>query len=80
MQGLGAAPLSRLTARLSHDLPIGGPREHYMRAVVQNGVITPEQRQDSALLSVLANANALMVRLAEDPARHAGDEVSYIPL
>ncbi|MFK7939050.1 MAG: gephyrin-like molybdotransferase Glp [Roseovarius sp.] len=80
MLGLGTAPLSRLTARLGHDLATGGPREHYMRAVVKDGVITPETRQDSALLSVLADANALMVRPADDTARAAGDQMSYIPL
>ncbi len=80
MQGLGAAPLSRLTARLGHDMPQGGPREHYMRAIVKDGIITPEPRQDSALLSVLADANALMIRPADDPARKAGDAVHYLSL
>lgn len=80
MLGLGAAPTPRLRARLAHDLPKGGPREHYMRAEVAGGEITPEDRQDSSLLSVLARANALMVRPADDAPRRAGDEMEYIPL
>ncbi|MDR9394375.1 MAG: molybdopterin molybdotransferase MoeA [Roseovarius sp.] len=80
LQGLGAEPAPRRTARLSRDLPQGGPREHYMRAEVANGLITPEPRQDSALLSVLANANALMIRPAGDGARSQGDEMEYLAL
>lgn len=80
MLGLGAAPAPRLNARLACDMPKGGPREHYMRALVANGEITPESRQDSALLSVLANANALLVRPAEDTPRRKGEPVSYLPL
>ena len=53
-----------------------GPRAHYMRARVEPGAAgwecTPFDRQDSALLSVLAEANALMVRPPHDPARDAG--------
>ena len=51
-----------------------------MRAEVANGLITPEPRQDSALLSVLANANALMIRPAGDGARSRGDEMEYLAL
>jgi len=80
MLGLGAAPAPRLSARLAHDLPSGGPREHYMRAEVAEGTITPEPRQDSALLSVLAHANALMIRPAADGPRKAGDAMDYLAL
>ena len=37
-------------------------------------------RQDSALLSVLATANALIVRPPNDPARAAGEPVTYLIL
>lgn len=80
MLGLGAAPAARLTARLAADLPENGPREHYMRAVVQDGTIAPADRQDSALLSVLSRANALLIRPAGDGPRRAGDPVYYLPL
>jgi molybdopterin molybdotransferase len=39
---------------------------------------TPFERQDSALLSVLSAANALMVRPPHEPARQAGDPVVFI--
>jgi len=78
MLGLGAAPAPRQTARLAHDMSKGGPREHYMRAMVKDGVVTPAPAQDSALLTVLADANALMIRPADDPPRKAGDEMLYL--
>lgn len=80
MLGLGAARAPRLTARLAHDLPQGGPREHYMRAHLRDGMIAPEDRQDSSLLSVLAGADALMIRPADDAPRKAGEPIDYLPL
>lgn len=80
MLGLGAGGAPRLTARLAHELPGNGVREHYMRARVQDGTITPEPRQDSALLSVLADVNALMIRPADDAPRKAGDRIDYLPI
>ncbi len=67
-------------ARLSVPLGKNGPREHYMRAVLDNGGIRACDDQDSSLLSVLAQANALLVRQPHDPAREAGDEVLYLPI
>ncbi len=67
-------------ARLSAPLEKNGPREHYMRAVLDNGGIRACDDQDSSLLSVLAQANALLVRQPHDPAREAGDEVLYLPI
>lgn len=80
MLGLGAGRSPRLTARLARDMDAGGPREHYMRAQVEDGTIEPAPRQDSALLSVLAQANALMIRPAGDGARKAGDVMDYIKI
>ena len=80
MQGLPAQPAPRQSARLGADLGRNGPREHYMRANVTGGEITAADRQDSALLSVLAGANALLIRPVNDPARRAGETVDYIPL
>ncbi len=78
MLGLGAHRAARLTARLAHDLMPGGPREHYMRAQVAGGTIAAAKRQDSALLSVLADANALMIRPADDGPRNAGALIEYL--
>ena len=80
MQGLAAAPAPRLTARLAIPLPPNGPREHYMRARLIPEGIRPEDRQDSSLLSILAHADALLVRPPQDPARDAGEVVDYLPV
>ncbi len=80
MLGLGAARAARLSAPLAVGLAANGPREHYMRATLANGTITAHPHQDSALLSVLSAANALLVRPVDDPARKAGEIMDYIPL
>ncbi len=68
------------TAPLATALPANGPRAHYMRAKLHDGALTPDERQDSSLLSVLAAANALVIRPVGDPARSKGENVSYIPI
>lgn len=80
MLGLGDAPAPMRDAVLGVDLPANGPRAHYMRAQLRDGAVHPDTRQDSSLLSVLAHADALLVRPVEDPARKAGDTVRVIPL
>lgn len=83
MLGMPAAPAPRRTARLTVDLPANGPREHYLRAVVStdgDARITPFDRQDSSLLSVLSQSNALLVSPAHAPMTKAGDAVAYLPL
>ena len=51
-----------------------------MRAALQDGVATVFDRQDSSLLGVLSQANALAVRPPNDPARKAGDTLEFILL
>ena len=80
MLGLGRDAATRHTAKLSAPLPANGPREHYMRAILEGDGLRAFERQDSSLLTVLAGANALLVRPPDDPARPAGAEVSYIAL
>jgi molybdopterin molybdotransferase len=84
MMGLRARPRPRLAARLARDLPVNGPREHYMRSTLTAGPdlpgITPHDSQDSSLLTVLSNADALMVRPPHDGPRAAGEVVAYLPL
>lgn len=80
MLGLGKSTAPRLTARLAKPLAENGPREHYMRAVVDKGTITAAARQDSALLSVLSQANALLIRPPHDPMRESGDTVEFVPI
>ena len=80
MLGLGAHPAPRQRRPLDHDIAANGPREHYMRARLSETGIAPFDRQDSSLLSVLASADALLVRPAHDAARKAGDMVDFVLL
>jgi molybdopterin molybdotransferase len=79
---LGAADIEAdlRQAPLATSLPANGPRTHYMRAQLTDGALHPDAQQDSSLLSVLATADALMVRPVDDPARAAGEMMDYIPL
>lgn len=79
-QGLPALSRTKLTATLAAPVTANGPREHYMRARVENGQLTAFDRQDSSLLTVLADANALLIRPIADPARTAGETVQYLPI
>ncbi|MCX7566178.1 molybdopterin molybdotransferase MoeA [Sulfitobacter sp. F26169L] len=80
MLGLGHSAAPRRVVPLAAGLPANGGREHYMRANIHDGAVTAEQRQDSSLLSVLATANALLVRPPNDPARQKGDMVDIIDI
>ena len=80
MMGLQKSPAQRKFANLEVDMGIGGPREHYMRAIVRAGKIMPESDQDSSLLSVLANSNALLIRPAGDRQRIKGEIMEYIEI
>ncbi|WP_371169825.1 gephyrin-like molybdotransferase Glp [Aliiroseovarius sp. 2305UL8-7] len=80
MLGLGKAAAARQSAKLAAPVGPNGPREHYMRARVENGEVTIFDSQDSALLSVLAQANALAVRAPNDPARTVGDDIEFLSI
>ena len=71
-------------ARLAVATGPTGPRTHYMRARLSPGpdlpLIAPFERQDSALLAVLAEADALLIRPLGDGAQPAGALVDYLPL
>ena len=52
-----------------------------MRARIdKSGTISIAERQDSSLLSVLSEANALVVRGPNTAAQGAGAMVEYLPL
>ena len=70
------ARLLPLTASVGKN----GPRAHYMRGVVQDHKVRVFDRQDSALLTVLNQANCLIVRPPHDPERPEGFEVMVIDL
>jgi len=72
-------------ALVAVDLKANDQREDYVRARLSRdtdgaATIEPHKVQDSSMLSVLAWANALLVRPAHDPARRAGEIVQVIDL
>lgn len=79
-QGLpaAAAPLSH--APLLEDLPENGPRAHYMRARLSAEGLSPFGSQDSSLLTLLSQADALILRAPHAPATAAGSLQPYLPL
>jgi molybdopterin molybdotransferase len=82
MLGLPGGLPETLPARLAGQLGPNGPRAHYMRARVRRTgagwECAPFGRQDSALLSILAEANALLCRPPDDPARDLGEAVEFL--
>lgn len=82
--GLGENPPPTARAVLGADIGPTGPRTHYMRARLAPGaglpLITPFDRQDSALITILTEADALLIRPLGDGPRPAGTEVDFIPL
>lgn len=82
LQG-GAPLLRRDSAALAVDLPANGPRDHYMRARLEPGVdgrlaAWPFSNQDSSLVNVMAQADALVRRPPGAPAAVAGEIVEVI--
>jgi len=78
-----ALPVARY--RLGLDLPANDQREDYLRARLlpgTDGVIEahPAARQDSSMLRILAEAQALVIRAPHAPALAMGAEVEAIPL
>ena len=77
------APQAR-SAILGADVDANGPRTHYMRARLAPGDglprIMPFDRQDSSLLSILASADALLIRPVGDGPQPAGTLVQYLAL
>jgi len=82
---LGADTKAELrAATLIRDLPANDQRQDYLRArtEVRDGKLCVEafMIQDSSMLSILAKANALIVRPPNASAAKAGDQVDILPL
>jgi molybdopterin molybdotransferase len=79
---LGLPPADNIVERrLADPLPRNGPRQHYMRARdLGDGRCRVFERQDSSLLTVLADADVLVVRPPNDPEWPAGAVVAALPL
>ncbi len=73
-----------MTARLSRDLPANDFRQSYLRTrlVQENGDIwaDPFETQDSSMLSLMALADALIVRKPNAEPAKPGDRIEIIPL
>ena len=80
MLGLGANPVEQRRVELETPLSANGPREHYMRAKLKHGKAHAFERQDSALLTVLSEANCLIVRPPNDAPKSKGDLVSIVKI
>lgn len=84
MQGMPATAAPTARAILAQDVGPAGPRVHYMRARLSPGdslpKITPFAAQDSALLRILTEADALLIRPLGDGPRRAGEVVEFLPL
>ncbi len=81
MQGLPGDAPATVTATLGAFLKENDGREDYLRATLSpDFVALPFPKQDSGMVSSLANANALIVRPPNAPAAAAGTLVPVIPL
>ncbi|WP_420002934.1 gephyrin-like molybdotransferase Glp [Arenibacterium sp. LLYu02] len=80
MQGLVQTAEGVHRAPLGIEMEANGPRQHYMRAYWQDDALVPFDSQDSSLLSVLAQAEVLIIRPPHAPAAKAGDLVDYLTL
>ncbi len=83
MLGLGRHRRQRHSAQLQSAIGPNGSREHFMRACWtdkgrDSTALHVFKQQDSSLLTVLANAEVLVIRPPGDPARMEGDNVDYI--
>jgi len=84
LQGL-PAELRILTATLGCDLPANDRREDYLRSRVDwtaegLATVTPFERQDSSMLAVLSDADALAIRPPHAPPARVGEPIRMLPL
>ena len=80
----GDARLTLTRVRIAQPLAANGPREHWMRVRLSNVegelIATPFGNQDSSLVSVFAQADALLRRLPDAPDAVAGDVADVLVL
>ena len=83
LEGRPSAPALR-RVRLLAPLPANGPREHWMRARLSAGpegeAVEAFLDQDSSLVRIFSDADALLRRLPGAPAAAAGEAVEVLPL
>ncbi|RUP10634.1 gephyrin-like molybdotransferase Glp [Hyphomicrobium sp.] len=77
-------PFQAIEAVLAEPVPANGPRQHYMRGVLDMNSapprVTPFKSQDSGLIKSLQRADCLVVVPADAPAQSAGTPVKVLKL
>jgi molybdopterin molybdotransferase len=77
--GLAPGPETE-TGILGADIGPNDHREDYVRALFRSGTVTPFLIQDSSMQSILAEANALLIRAPNASKARAGDACMFIRL
>ena len=85
MLGLKASNRPNPMIALGRDLRANDQRQDYLRAHLSvdaggRAVVTPFDKQDSAMLSLLASADCLIIRQPHAPAAEAGEPVEVLML
>lgn len=77
-------PFDAIDAVLTEPVPANGPREHYMRGLLDVSTaragVTPFTNQDAGLVKSLQRANCLVVIAADSPPLPAGTTVKVLRL
>jgi len=78
---LGLPPIAQtIKLPLAHALPANSTRTHYMRANLRDGLVHVQTRQDSSLLSVLADSDCLAIQPPSDPGMPQGALIEVLSL
>ena len=72
--------LALQSAELGCDIEAGGERSHYMRAMLEEGVVRVFPDQESSHTHLLARANCLAVQPANARAKKKGDSIEVLPV
>jgi molybdopterin molybdotransferase len=85
MMGLASVNAPNPKARLASDLPANDRRQDYLRARLAraaDGMLeaSPFDKQDSSMMSLLTQADCLVVRLPHAPPARRGEMVEFLPL
>ena len=78
--GQAGPALPVLTARCTVALPANDRRADHLRATLDAGTVTPAPQQDSSMLRILAQSDALILRPPFAPATEAGATVEVLDL
>jgi molybdopterin molybdotransferase len=83
--GQKGADTGPVFARLGTALKANDQRQDYLRATITRGldgglIASPFPKQDSAMLSLIAKADALIIRKPHAPAADIGDMTEILPL